>query len=227
MGRSVGSAVDVGADIAIGSGSGVSIPTGVGDGPTGGPGVGDIATVTLGSSGTWIPAGGPACSPPQAASTRRPAAKLDKIKTFTSTPEKMPKNLTAPFASNARLPWWTVLEEKRGAAVLWDEIWEPFSDLNLRCQGRREGHTVGLSSPSSLVKYQTDFSVLDSIGDSPDPGRGDRLLCLYRGRGLYAKASILAGLSTVIARIASSGNPLRRIWEQCFRECGRSRDRHI
>ena len=75
----VGLAVDLVAGVAVGSGTGVSIPTGVGEGPAGGSGAGDIATVTLDSPGTWVPAGGPACSPPQAASARRPAAKLDKI----------------------------------------------------------------------------------------------------------------------------------------------------
>ena len=100
----VGLAVDLVAGVAVGSRTGVSIPTGVGEGSAGGSSVGDIATVTLDSPGTWVPAGGPACSPPQAASARRPAAKLDKIKTFPSTPEKTPRSLTAPFASDARLP---------------------------------------------------------------------------------------------------------------------------
>ena len=82
VGGSVGLAVDVGGGVAVGPEPGVPIPTGLGEGPTEGSGVRDIATVALGSSGTWVPARGLTCYPPQAASTRRPT-KLGKIKTFT------------------------------------------------------------------------------------------------------------------------------------------------
>ena len=65
--------------------------------------------------------------------------------------------------------------------------------------------------------------VVPSAGTNPrsarwrgSPGGRNSLVCLYRHGGHYAKASILAGLSTVIARIASSEKPLRRILGTMF-----------
>ena len=63
VGGSVGLTVDVGGGVAVGPEPGVPIPTGLGEGSTEGSGVRDIATVGLGSSGTWVPARGLTCYP--------------------------------------------------------------------------------------------------------------------------------------------------------------------